>query len=93
LRSVTAREASRRLFSLLAEVEKGAEITSTKRGCPVAVVAPYRAPTLAAPPNAPEMTPDRRKLVEEALAILEEEIEYDADFEFKMPSRDEMHER
>jgi prevent-host-death family protein len=83
MRSVTAREANQGFSALLSEVEAGAEITITKHGRPVAVLLPYRA-------GKPEK---EEALVQEALALLDEEIEWEGEYDFKMPSRDERHER
>ena len=46
MKAVSARYANQRLSELLARVESGEEIVITKRGHPVAVLRPYRVPTM-----------------------------------------------
>ena len=82
MKTITAREANHGFSDLLARVERGEEVLITKRGTPVAVISPYRAPA---------MTPERRaaiahaiELMTKGLASLEERPHF---------TRDEMHER
>ena len=82
MKTITAREANQRFSKLLADVESGEEITITKHGKPVAVLSPYRAP---------EMTPERKAAIERAIALTKKGLPWPDDF--KMPTRDEMHER
>jgi prevent-host-death family protein len=62
MRSVSAREANQQFSRILAEAEGGEEIVITRRGEPVATLAPYRAP---------EMTPEKKAAVERAIAMME----------------------
>ena len=43
MRSVTAREANQAFSRILQEAERGESVVITRRGRPVAVIAPYRA--------------------------------------------------
>jgi len=45
MRSVSAREANQHFARILGEAASGEEIVITRRGQPVAVMSPYRAPT------------------------------------------------
>ncbi len=82
MRQVTARDANQRFSEILSAVETGEEVTITKRGRPVAVMSPYRAPAL---------TPERQAAIERAIAIMDEPVALKG--EFRGFSRDEMHER
>ena len=62
MRSVSAREANQQFSRILAEAEGGEEIVITRRGEPVATLAPYRAP---------EMTPEKKAAVERAIRMME----------------------
>jgi prevent-host-death family protein len=82
MKTISARQANHGFSDLLAQVEQGEEILITKRGNPVAIISPYRAPA---------MTPERQaaiarvaELMEKGLAWREEEPHF---------TRDEMHER
>jgi prevent-host-death family protein len=46
MRSVSAREANQQFARILGEAADGEEIVITRRGRPVAVLAPYRPPAL-----------------------------------------------
>jgi prevent-host-death family protein len=82
MRTVSAREANHEFSDLLARAEQGEEILITKRGKPVAVLGPYRAP---------RMTRERKKAIERAIKMMERGLPWgDALRRF---TRDEMHER
>lgn len=82
MKAVTAREANQGFSELLSQVESGEEVMITKHGRPVAMLSPYRAPTL---------TPERQKAIGQAVALMRQGIGWPEDFQ--MPTRDEMHER
>jgi prevent-host-death family protein len=82
MKSVSAREANQGFSALLAQVEEGEEVVITKRGRPVAVLKPYRAPA---------MTPERQAAIEHAIAVMNEELPMTG--EVRRFTRDEMHER
>jgi prevent-host-death family protein len=82
MKAVTAREANQGFSELLSRVESGEEVLITKHGRPVAVLSPYRPP---------EMTPERQAAIERAIAVMEKGLPWPDDF--RMPTRDEMHER
>jgi prevent-host-death family protein len=82
MKAVTAREANQGFSDLLSQVERGDEVLITKHGKPVAVIAPYRAP---------EITAERESAIAHAMALMEQGLPWPNDF--RMPSRDEMHER
>jgi prevent-host-death family protein len=82
MKTISAREANQRFSKLLAEIESGEEVTITKHGKPVAVLSPYRKPA---------MTPERKAAIERAIATMKKGLDWPDDF--KMPTRDEMHER
>ena len=82
MKTITAREANHGFSDLLAQVERGEEVLITKRGTPVAIISPYRAPA---------MTPQRRAAVARAIELMREGLPWgDAGPTF---TRDEMHER
>jgi prevent-host-death family protein len=81
MRSVSAREANHGFSELLGAVEKGEEVVITKHGRPVAVLSPYRAPTLS---------PERQAAIERAMKLMEEGLPWEGHGPF---ARDEMHER
>ena len=62
MRSVSAREANQQFSRILAEAEGGEEIVITRRGEPVATLAPYRAP---------EMTSEKKEAIERAIRMME----------------------
>ena len=62
MRSVSAREANQQFSRILAEAEGGEDVVITRRGEPVATLAPYRAP---------EMTPEKKAAVERAIRMME----------------------
>jgi prevent-host-death family protein len=61
MRSVSAREANQQFSRLLDEAANGEEIVITRRGKPVAVLAPYR--------RAP-LTPGQEAAIEELVAMM-----------------------
>jgi prevent-host-death family protein len=61
MRSVSAREANQQFARILGEVANGEEIVITRRGRPVAVLAPYRRPPL---------TPEQEAAIEEVVRIM-----------------------
>lgn len=81
-RSVTAREANQHFSKMLAAVEAGEEIVVTKRGRPVAILVPV---------TARELSPERKAAIERAIALTRKGLPWPK--KFKMPTRDEMHER
>lgn len=82
MKSVSAREANHGFSELLSEVEQGKEILITRHGKPVAVMSPYRASS---------MTKERKRLIDRAIAMMETGLPWGSDF--KIPSRDEIHDR
>jgi prevent-host-death family protein len=82
MKTITAREANHGFSDLLARVERGEEVLITKRGSPVAVISPYRAPA---------MTPERRAAIAHAIELMTKGL---ASLQ-ELPhfTRDEMHER
>jgi len=58
---VSAREANQAFSRLLGEAEGGEELVITRRGRPVATLAPYREP---------EVTPERRAAIERAIEMM-----------------------
>ena len=61
MRSVSAREANQQFARILGEAANGEEIVITRRGKPVAVLAPYR--------QAP-LTPEQEKAIEELVEMM-----------------------
>jgi prevent-host-death family protein len=80
MRSVSAREANQHFAKLLGEAAEGEEIVITRRGKPVAVLAPYRRAG---------MTPEREAAIAQIVAMMRSGL-IDGAGRF---SRDEMHER
>lgn len=80
MRSVSAREANQQFARILGEAASGEEIVITRRGKPVAVLAPYR--------RAPR-TPEQEAGSERVIAMMRRGIGKGA----RRISRDEMHER
>jgi prevent-host-death family protein len=62
MRSVSAREANQQFARILGEAASGEEIVITRRGKPVAVLAPYR--------RAP-LTPEQKAAIEEVVEMME----------------------
>lgn len=61
MKTVNARQANQQFSALLSRVERGEAVVITKRGDPVAVLAPYR----------PEkMTDARKKAIEHAVKLM-----------------------
>jgi prevent-host-death family protein len=61
MRSVSARDANRQFARILGEAASGEEIVITRRGRPVAVLAPYR--------RAP-LTPEQEAAIEDAARMM-----------------------
>jgi prevent-host-death family protein len=80
MRTVSAREANQQFARILGEAANGEEIVITRRGKPVAVLAPYRRPPL---------TPEQEAAIEEAVQIMKRGLVRGA----RRFTRDEMHER
>jgi prevent-host-death family protein len=80
MRSVSAREANQQFARILGEAANGEEIVITRRGKPVAVLAPYR--------RAP-LTPEQEAAIAELVEMMRRGIGKGA----RRFSRDEMHER
>ncbi|MFI5022006.1 MAG: type II toxin-antitoxin system Phd/YefM family antitoxin [Alphaproteobacteria bacterium] len=82
MRTVSSREANKGFSKLLSQVEAGEEVVITRRGRPVAVLAPYRAPA---------MTPEREAAIERAKRMMEKGLPWGR--AFRRFTRGEMHER
>ncbi len=80
MRTVSAREANQQFSRLLGEVADGEEVVITRRGRPVATLAPYRGQP---------MTPEREAAIEHLLALAEKGWPMGG----IRATRDEMHER
>jgi prevent-host-death family protein len=80
MRSISAREANQQFARILGEAASGEEIVITRRGQPVAVLSPYRAPA---------MTPEREAAIEQLLEMMRRGIVRGA----RRFSRDEIYER
>ena len=80
MKTVTAREANQQFSRLLGEVAEGEEVVITRRGQPVATLAPYRGRP---------MTPERKAAIERLMAVLEKGFPMGG----IRATRDEMHER
>ena len=79
MRFVTAREANQAFSQILKEAEDGGSVVITRRGRPVAVLAPYR--TLA--------SRERKLAVKHIVALMREGLPIGG----RRFTRDEMHER
>jgi prevent-host-death family protein len=79
MRSVTAREANRAFSRILKEAEGGEPVVITRRGQPVAIIAPYRAADAQ----------ERKHVIEHIVALMRRGLPIGG----KRFSRDEMHER
>ncbi len=79
MRTVSAREANQRFSRLLGEVAGGEKIVITRRGQPVATLAPYRGP----------VTPARKAALERLMALGRKGFHLGG----IRATRDEMHER
>lgn len=82
MRTVSSREANENFSKLLSQVEAGEEVVITRRGRPVAVLAPYRAPA---------MTPEREAIIKRFERMLKKGLPWGSSF--RRFTRDEMHER
>jgi prevent-host-death family protein len=82
MKAVSAHYASERFSELLSQVESGQEVIITRRGHPVAVLSPYRAPT---------MRRERRAAIKRALAMMAKGLPWG--HALWTYTRDEMHER
>jgi prevent-host-death family protein len=80
MRTVTAREANQQFSRLLSDVAAGEEVVITRRGQPVATLAPYRGRP---------MTPEREAALESLLALGRKGFHLGG----IRATRDEMHER
>jgi prevent-host-death family protein len=82
METVSARQANHGFSDLLSRVESGEEILITKHGKPVAVLCPYRTPS---------MTAERKQIIQHAINVMKKGLAWgDALPHF---GRDEMHER
>ncbi len=80
MRTVSARQANKEFSELLARAERGEKILITKRGKPVALLGPYRAPA---------MTSERKNAIDHAIRVMERGLPWgDA---LRTFTRDEMH--
>jgi prevent-host-death family protein len=82
MKAITAREANHGFSELLARVERGEEVLITKRGTPIAVISPYRPPT---------MTAERKAAIDHALKLMAKGLPWGEGL--RRFTRDEMHER
>jgi len=80
MKTVSAREANQQFSRLLGEVAAGEEVVITRRGRPVATLAPYRGRP---------MTPERRAALERLMELVEKGLPMGG----VRATRDEMHER
>jgi len=80
MKTISAREANQQFSRLLGEVAAGEEIVITRRGRPVATLAPFRGRP---------MTPERREALGELTTLLHEGFHLGG----IRATRDEMHER
>ena len=79
MRAVSAREANQALSRILKEAEGGASVVITRRGRPVAVIAPYRG----------KDAQERARAIEHIVTLMRDGLPMGG----KRFSRDEMHER
>jgi prevent-host-death family protein len=79
MRAVSAREANQAFSRILQEAEGGEKIVITRRGKPVAVLAPYAA----------DRTREREEAIERAIALMKKGLPLGG----RRFTRDEMHER
>ena len=80
MRTVTALQANHEFSELLSQVERGEELVITKHGRPVAMLSPYRAPS---------MTAERKVAIDRAIGRMTKGLPWgDALRRF---TRDEMH--
>jgi prevent-host-death family protein len=80
MKTISAREANQQFSRLLGEVAEGEEVVITRRGRPVATLAPYRGRP---------MTPERRAALERLMELVEKGFPMGG----IRATRDEMHER
>jgi len=79
MRSVTAREASQAFSRILKEAERGQSVVITRRGEPVAVIAPYHGPDARA----------REQAIDHIVALMHRGLPIGG----RRFTRDEMHEQ
>jgi prevent-host-death family protein len=79
MRSVTAREANQAFSRILKEAEGGEPVVITRRGQPVAIIAPYR----------PADAPQRERAIDHIVALMRRGLPIGG----RRFTRDEMHER
>jgi prevent-host-death family protein len=79
MRFVSAREANQAFSQILKDAEDGESVVITRRGRPVALLAPYRAPA----------SQERELAIEHIVALMREGIPIGG----RRFTRDEMHER
>ena len=79
MRAVTAREANQSFSRILQDAENGETVVVTRRGKPVAVIAPYRAANAT----------DRERAIEHIVGLMRKGVPLGG----RRFSRDEMHER
>ena len=77
MRTVSAREANQQFARILGEAANGEEIVITRRGKPVAVLVPYRQPSL---------TPEQKAAIEELVQMMKRGLVHGA----RRFTRDEM---
>ena len=82
VKTISARQANHEFSSLLSRTERGEEILITKRSKPVAVLSPYRPPS---------MTAERKKAIQHAIHVMTKGLRW-GDTLQRFP-RDEMHDR
>jgi prevent-host-death family protein len=79
MRSISAREANQSFSRVLSEAENGDTVVITRRGKPVAVLAPY----------ASRQSPQRQQAIERAIELMRKGLPLGN----RRFTRDEMHER
>jgi prevent-host-death family protein len=79
MRSITAREANHSFSRVLRDAENGDTIVITRRGTPVAVIAPYQQPSAA----------ERERAIEHIVKLMRDGLSLGG----RRFTRDEMHER
>ena len=82
MKTVSARQANHEFSDLLSRAERGEEILITKRNKPVAVLAPYRPPS---------MTAEREKAIQHAIDVMRQGLPWGG--KLRRFGREEMHKR
>ncbi len=82
MKTISARQANHEFSALLSRAERGEDILITKHNKPVAVLSPYRPPTITA---------ERKKAIQHAATVMQKGLDWGE----ALPryTRDEMHDR